>query len=52
MDPIEEFNAKVDEFVAQGKPRHIAVQQVSVKYPELREAYVQAHNELHGRRPA
>lgn len=42
---VEKFNQLVQEQVAAGKPRHVAMQNVCRANPELREAMVAAHNE-------
>jgi signal peptide peptidase SppA len=43
-DSIAEWDAKVAELVKAGKPKHVATATVARKYPELRAAYVEAHN--------
>ncbi len=44
-----DFHALVAGLVAQGLPRHKAVQRVCVEHPEAREAYVAEHNAQHKR---
>jgi ATP-dependent Clp protease protease subunit len=46
-DPAAEFNDKVADLVKLGKPQHVAMATVCRKYPELRAAYVAAHNAAH-----
>lgn len=49
-DPIAEFQEAVAAEVKRGKPHHAATAIVCRKNPELRAAYVAAHNTLHSKR--
>ncbi len=43
-DPLAEWNARVEKAIRAGRPRHVAVREVAVRHPELRKAFVAAHN--------
>ena len=46
-DAMAEFQEKVADLVKLGKPEHVATAAICRKYPELRAAYVAAHNAAH-----
>lgn len=48
-DPMAEFQEKVADLVKLGKPQHVATATVARKFPELRAAYVAAHNAEHNK---